>query len=223
MKRYLLSLCMMMCGIALFAQFASNTRWPYIYEHFQEGSIYFNGNKKSTTQLNIHLWGNVLHYVSQDGKIFQSTDKDIIRVEIAGTPYLYADSKLMQLVGEKNNNVVLKLIKGDFDAMNEGTGAYGASLNSSAKMDLTSLDLGGMDKPSLAKMQSEKNEGREIPLVTQYYFIVEGKLLEANKGDVTDYIGDIRKNEWKTFQKANKIKWKKEDSLLKVLDFFTQN
>lgn len=213
----------MMCGVALYAQFAPNTRWPYINEHFQEGTIYFDGNKKSTVQLNIHLWGNVLHYVSQDGKIFQSTDKDVIRVEIAGIPYLYADGKLMQLIGEKNHNVVLKWVKGDFDAMNEGTGAYGASLNSSAKMDLTSLDLGGMDKPSLAKMQSEKNEGREIPLVIQYYFIINGQMLEANKGDIADCVGDNRKDEWKIFLKANKIKWKKEDSLLKVLDFFTQN
>ena len=218
-----MTLWLAVAAMAAFAQFSPNTRWPYVNEQFQEGTIYFSGNKKSTAQLNIHLWGNVLHYVTQDGKIFQSTDKDVVRVEIGGVPYLFAGGKLMQLVGNKGNNVVLKLTKGDFDSMNEGTGAYGASLNSSAKMDLTSLDLGGMDKPSLAKMQSEKNDGREIPLVTQYYFIIDGKTVEATKGEVSDLIGDARKDEWKAFQKANKIKWKKEDSLLKVLDFFTQN
>lgn len=72
-------------------------------------------------------------------------------------------------------------------------------------------------------MQSEKNEGREIPVITQYYFIIEGRLLEANKGEIAKYVGDSRKQEWKAFLKAQKIKWKREESLMKVLDFFTQN
>lgn len=222
MKKCLLTLTITLMSANLLAQYAPNTRWPYINEHFQEGTIYFEGNKKTTSQLNVHLWGNVLHYVGKDGKILQSTDKDILRVEIGEIPYLFMDRQLMELIGEKNGNVLVKLIRGDFDAMKEGTGAYGASLNSSAKMDLTSLDLGGMDKPELAKMQAEKNDGREIPLVTEYFYVIGGQMIEARKGKISDYIGKAREAEWKAFQKTNKIKWKKEDSLLKILEFFTQ-
>ncbi len=222
MKKFLIVLTALVISTNLIAQYAPNTRWPYINEHFQEGTIYFEGNKKSPSKLNIHLWGNVLHYVDKNGKILQTTDKDILRVEVGTVPYLFVDGQLMELIGEKSGNVLVKLVRGDFDAMKEGTGAYGASLNSSAKMDLTSLDLGGMDKPELAKMQAEKNDGREIPLVTEYFYVIGGQMIEARKSKLSDYIGKARETEWKDFQKLYKIKWKKEDSLLKVLEFFTQ-
>lgn len=223
MKRiFLLNLICFLGSLGLYAQYAPNTRWPYLLEEFQSGTIYFDGNKKSEAQLNIHLWANTLHYIHSDGRIFESTDKDIIRVEIGDKAYLFAGRQLMELIGESNGNVLLKLSKADFDSMQEGTGAYGASLNSSAKMDLTSLDLGGMDKPELAKMQAEKNDGREIPMQTQYYFVVDGRTIEASKKQVAGLLGEERAQSWKSFQKEHKIKWKKEDSLLKVLEFLTQ-
>lgn len=223
MKTFVFTMWMILKGISLFGQYSPNTRWPYLNEHFQEGIIYFDDNKKSSAQLNIHLWGNVLHYVTPEGKIFESSDKNIVRVEIGKTAYLYGDGQLMELLGRKGNHVLLKLQKGDFDAMKAGAGAYGASLNSSASTDLNSLDLGGMDKPSLAKMQSEKNDGREIPMVIEYYFIIDGKVLKATKGEMTDFVSVANRNKWKTFLKTHKIKWRKEDSLMEILDFFTQN
>lgn len=222
MKKYLI-LCFM-SGFCLFtnAQYMPNTRWPYLYENFMEGNIYFEGNKKSSARLNIHLWGNALHYITPDEKIFESSDTGVIRVEIDKDTYLYADRKLMKLIAKKEKNVLLKLVTGDFDTMTEGTGAYGASLNSSASTALSSLDLGGMDKPLLGKMLKEKNEGREIPLKTAHYYIIDNQLVEANKKELTNLIGLSKKEDWKEFLKKNNIKWKREESLIKVLNFFVQ-
>lgn len=221
--RTLLIFCMLLgycvCGCA---QFQPNTRWPYLYENFTDGTIYFVRNQKSTARLNIHLWGNVLHYVNEDGKIYESNSQNIVRVKIGEDVYLYGEHQLMKLLAEKSGNVLLQLTYGDFDAMNAGTGAYGASLNSSAATDLTSLDLGGMDKPSLAKMLMEKNDGRDIPLRTSYYFIINDKLVAANKKGIAAMVGENEEEEWKTFLKKNKIKWKREDSLIRILDFFAQ-
>ncbi len=213
-------------GISLCASISAqtytpNTRWPYLYEDFTNGTIYFTGNKKTSAQLNIHLWGNVLHYVSNDGKIYETNDRNIIRVEIGSDVFLYGDNQLMKLVAEKGNNVLLCLRAGDFDSMNAGTGAYGANLNSSAVTDLSSLDLGGLDKPALAKMQEEKNTGRDIPMRNSYYFVINGRLVEATKKEMTLFVGKEQGNEWKSFLKVNKVKWKKEESLKKVLDYFT--
>lgn len=221
MKKILLSLFGMCLFVFVSAQtYTPNTRWPYLFENFTDGTIYFSGNKKTSAQLNIHLWGNVLHYVSNDGRIFETTDRNIIWVEIGADVFLYGDNQLMRLVAEKGNNVLLCLRTGDFDSMNAGTGAYGASLNSSAATDLSSLDLGGLDKPALAKMQEEKNTGRDIPMRNTYYYVINGHLVEATKKDMTRFIGEEKEDVWKSFLKTNKIKWKKEDSLKKVLDFF---
>jgi len=220
--RKVLLMILLGCTISVNAQFAPNTRWPYLYENFSQGTIYFAKNQKSEAQLNVHLLGNTLHYITQDGKIFESSDKDVIRVEIGNDTYWFANHKLMQVITQEGDCALLKLIYGDFDSMTSGSGAYGSSLNSSASRDLSSLDLGGLNQPELGKMLQERNDGSEIPLETAYYFILGGKVVEANKKAVTETVEVSQSDNWKKFLKENKIKWKKEDSLISVLGFFAK-
>ena len=211
--------------VAYAQKFEPNTKWPYVYEHFTPGTIYFEGNEKSSADMNIHLWGNVLHYVKADGKIYQSDDRKVVRVEIGTDSYIYSDHKLVKLLANQGTNLLVLLTKGDFDAMrSSGGGAYGSSLNSSASRDLSSLgfDLGGLDQPELGLMLQEKKEGRTIPLVYQYFFIIGGQQIEATKKGVGKFLGDAKADAWKQFQKEHKIKWKQEESLKEVLLFLGQ-
>lgn len=220
--RQLLLMILLGCTMSINAQFAPNTRWPYLYENFSQGTIYFAKNQKSEAQLNIHLLGNTLHYITSDGKIFESSDKDVVRVEIGNDTYWFANHKLMQVMAHRGDCALLKLVYGDFDSMASGSGAYGSSLNSSASRDLSSLDLGGLNQPELGKMLQERNDGSEIPLETSYYFILGGKVVEANKKGVTETVGASQSDNWKKFLKENKIKWKKEESLISVLGFLAK-
>lgn len=180
------------------------------------------GNQKSEGSLNIHLWGNVLHYVNTDGRIYQTDDKGVVRVEIGGDAYIFSDHRLVKVINAKGTNLLVKLTKADFDRLETSTGAYGADLNSSAVKSLSSLELGGLDKPELGKMLQEKDEGKTLTLIDEYYFIVGGLQIEASKNGVEKYLTDAKSAKvagWKTFLKQNKIKWKSEDSLAKVLNF----
>ena len=175
--------------------------------------------------MNIHLWGNVLHYVKADGKIYQSDEKNVIRVEIGSDAYIYVDHQLKRIVANEGTNLLVKLTKGDFDAMrSSGGGAYGSSLNSSSSRDLSSLgfDLGGLDHPELGLMLQEKKEGRTIPLVEQYSFIIGDQQIEATKKGVEKFVGDTRADALKQFLKENKIKWKSEESLQQLLTFLSK-
>lgn len=224
--RKLLSVIVLL-GFTVMAQaqkFEPNTKWPYIYENFTPGTIYFEGNEKSAADMNIHLWGNVLHYVKDDGKIYQTDDRKVMRVEIGSDAYIFSDHRLVKLLANQGTNLLVMLTKGDFDAMrSSGGGAYGSSLNSSASRDLSSLgfDLGGLDQPELGLMLQEKRDGRTIPLVEQFFFIIGGQQVEATKKGVEKFVGDARADAWKLFLKENKIKWKKEDSLRLVLNFLS--
>ena len=206
-------------------KYEPNTKWPYLYEDFIPGTIFFEGNQKSTADMNIHLWGNVLHYVKADGKIYQSDEKKVVRVEIGSDAYVYVDHQLYRIVANQGTNLLLKLIKGDFDAMrSSGGGAYGSSLNSSSARDLSSLgfDLGGLDHPELGLMLQEKKDGRTIPLVEQYSFIIGDQQIEATKKGVEKYVGGTRADALKQFLKENKIKWKSEESLQQLLVFLSK-
>ena len=226
MKRFLSTVAALLLMLAVSAQnFEPNTKWPYLYENFTPGTIYFEGNEKSSSNLNIHLWGNVLHYVKADGRIYQSSDQKVVRVEIGSDAYIFSDHKLVRIVAHEGTNLLAELVSGDFDAMrSSGGGAYGSSLNSSASRDLSSLgfDLGGMDHPELGLMLQEKQDGRTIPLITRYYFIIGGQQIEATKKGVEKFVGDDRADALKQFLKDNKVKWKKEESLIQVLQFLAR-
>lgn len=205
------------------AKYEPNTKWPYIYENFLDGVVYSSSMQKSEGKLNVHLSGNVLHYIGKDGKVYQGSDKNVARVEIGSDAYIYVDHSLMQIVGTVGKNVLLKYTKAEFSRMQSGNGgAYGADLNSSATNKLSSLDLGGLNTPELGKMLQEKDEGAEIPLSVEYYFIINGKRIPAEKNDIANLLGNEKAEEWKLFQKNNKIKWKKEDSLMTVLKYLSK-
>lgn len=226
MMKKVFSILMLTIAASLTAQaqkFEPNTKWPYIYEDFTPGTIYFEGNEKSQADLNIHLWGNVLHYVKADGRIYQSDDKKIVRVEIGSDAYIYIDRQLMHVIANQGTNLLVKLTKGDFDAMrSSGGGAYGSSLNSSASRDLSSLgfDLGGLNNPELGLMLQEKKEGRTIPLADRYFFIINGQQVDASKKGFVKFVGEARAEALKNFLKEKKTKWKNEKSLTQLLDFF---
>jgi hypothetical protein len=223
MKKLVFTLLLVLCSLTIFAQYAPNTRWPYLYENFTQGTI-FTGNQKSVAKLNIHLWGNVLHYVNTDGRIFQSDDNGVTRVEIGDDAYIYSNHQLVKVVDSNGTNLLVKLTKADFSRLQTSTGAYGADLNSAATKNLSSLELGGLDKPELGKMLQEKSEGSTLSLNNEYFFIMNGLQIEADKSGVEKYLNDIKSpkvNDLKSFIKENKIKWKSEDKLSLVLKFLT--
>ncbi len=203
--------------------FDPNTKWPYIYGDFTEGTIYFEGNKKTEAQLNIHLWGNKLHYISESQKILEVPDKGVIRVEIGADAYIFSNHQLVKILSVVDNNLVVEQVKADFDALFTGTGAYGASLNSSSATDLSSLDLGGMNQPEIGLLLQERDEGSSLSVKSVYYLIIDGMQIDATKKSVEKMLTDKQKTEWKAFLKENTIKWKSSDSLAKVLTFIMNN
>jgi hypothetical protein len=71
-------------------------------------------------------------------------------------------------------------------------------------------------------MKLERNDGKDLPLIEEYYFIFGDKIVEATRKEVEKSLGDNGKTKLKAFVKQNKIKWKNEDSLVKLLEFFRQ-
>ena len=223
MKKLMLIMGLVFSTLMASAKYEPNTKWPYIYENFTSGTIYSTNNMKSEGKLNIHLSGNVLHYIGGDGKVYMSDDRKISRVEIGKDAYIYIDHYLMQVVGSVGEQVLLKYTKAEFSRMQSSTsGAYGTDLNTSSSRQLSSLDLGGLNTPELGKMLQERNDGAEIPLSIEYFFFMDGKKVEAKKSDVIDYLGADKADDFNKFVKENKIKWKNEDSLIAVLKYLSK-
>jgi len=224
MKRIFSAAVALTLVLSAFADsFEPNTKWPYLYESFTSGTVYSENNEKSESLLNVHLSGNVLHFINSDGRVCQTPDKGVIRVEIGSDAYIFSNHKLMQILDSNGTNVLLLLQRGAFDRIRKsGTGAYGADLTSSSTRNLSSFDMAGIGMPELGKMLQEKNDGYAIPLVKEYYFVINGVQIDADKKSVEECLSEEKKAQWPAFLKENKIKWKKPESLKKVLEFLSK-
>ena len=69
----------------------------------------------------------------------------------------------------------------------------------------------------------EKENGAELNLITTYYLIQGKSCIKATRKDVESVLSDAAKANWKAWLKANKIKWKDPESLLKVVEFISDN
>ncbi len=223
MKKPLFILAMLSLYLTtISAQFKANTNWPYLYENFSEGTIYFTGNKEVKSKLNIHLLESSLHYL-QDGNIYQANTHDILGAKIGNDKFICEDGKLMKTISEVKSNKLLKLTVGDFESLLSNKGAYGASSNTQAVKDLSSLEIRGLNNPAHGYMLQEKNEGRIVPLKETYYLLLDKKMIPATKRDIEKYLNDSDKDKWKGFLKENKIKWKDEQKLTLLLNYFTND
>lgn len=221
MKKQLFAAMMAVAALCANA-FTPNTKWPYLNENFAEGTVY-RGKDYSMARFNIHLLGNVLHYINpDDDKIYTAKHSDMDSVVIAGKKFVQTpvEGKLMEVLAVSGENLVLKLEYADFNVLAANSGAYGASLNSSASNNWASLDLAGMNTPRHGLMLQERNDGSDLRMRAKYYLLIGSRCVAANKGDVEDLLPAERKDEWKKFLKENKIKWKNPESLAVVLGFF---
>ncbi len=71
-------------------------------------------------------------------------------------------------------------------------------------------------------MLQEKKDGRDIPIVENYYFVINDTRIDATKREVEKFVGLERAGDLKKFLKENKIKWKNTESLKQLLKFLVQ-
>ena len=70
----------------------------------------------------------------------------------------------------------------------------------------------------MLQTEDGKNDGKELPVRTQYYILHNGNLILAKKQEIMNLPG-IDKQKAKLFFKNEKIKWKNVESLSKVISF----
>lgn len=203
--------------------YTPTTKWPYIYEEFQDGTVYFqNDQKTKTMKLNVHLQNSTLHYLDGNS-ILQSNPRGIEKVQIGNDTFIYMNGLLVHQLSSLDNVALVKLTKADFKALTKGTtGAYGMSTEVSATNDLSSIQLSGSVNLNHTQMKLERSDGKDLPLINEYFFIFGDKIVEATRKDVEKSLGEDGKTKLKVFVKQNKIKWKDEVSLIKLLEFFQQ-
>lgn len=219
MRIRILFFSMIVLSSNLLAQiYEPTTKWPYLYKDFSNGVVYFADNSKVNASVNVHLLHSTLHYLKGE-LIYQVEPKDLVRVEIGSEYFIYIDNQLTRVVKSSGNNLLTSLSMGDFDALLKPTGAYGISTSVSATRDLSSLEIGGLVNMNHRQMLVEKEDGKSLPIKQEYLFVIDGKAISASKKNLEKSLAGKYKENFDTFLKNNKMRWKDESQLIKLFEY----
>lgn len=223
MKKAFYLLLLLFC-ITARAEYSPTTMWPYLYEDFTEGLVMYKSGSAIKGKLNIHLEQGELQYI--EGDAIMTTDLRNVEYAIVGTDkFVVAEQSMMKVIEENDARTafVLLSVLGDFEALYVGTGAYGSSANTQAVRSQSSLEIGGKNVVSHAKLLAEKKEdsGKSLSTKEKLYIKVGDESSPAYQKDIEKIFGLSGNQEWKSFLKANKIKWRKTGDLFKVVEFIS--
>ncbi len=226
--RLVLLICSMSWGMSTFetvsaSGYVPTTTWPYLYEDFVDGTVYFSKEQKTMhLKLNVHLQNCTLHYLEGD-KVMQADPRNVEMIQLGDVSFIYMNGELVRFIKAEEGVALVKLVKADLDELNKNThGAYGMSTTSSSVNQIVSIEALGVSNLIYTRMRQERKEGKDLPLIEKYYFIFGDKIVEATRKEVEKSLGDNGKTKLKAFLKQNKIKWKEEANLIKLLEFFHQ-
>ena len=206
-------------------EYTPTTMWPYIYEEFTEGTVHHKGGQQVIAHLNIHILEGELHFLKND-EICTVNLSTVDYVELNGDKYVAAGNQIMRVLQENGDGFVLESKLGDFESLFVGSGAYGASANTQSVTNLSSIEIGGKNIVNHSKLLMEKKEdgGRELSYKEKLYIKVGNDYSEALQKEVTDrFFATGIPDDWKPFLKSEKIKWRRSEDLLKVVEFIQRH
>lgn len=216
--RNLLTLALLFICYSAMSQEPSTT-WPYQYKDFSDSKIYFKDNSIKTTKSNIHLLKSKIHYLEGDD-IMEMKNNDVVILEINGDKYMNIYGSMMKIVASNSDGLVARKSIIDFSQLNQATGAYGTSTNSSSTMKLNSVDvsIAGIGNVSHSDIYKSKEDGKALSLVYEYYLVTNGFIYKADKKNFESQLPIDKRDKYLVFVKKNKIKWSEPESLIKILN-----
>lgn len=204
----------MSCATTLAQDYEPTTMWPYVNSEFETGRITFADSTKAEVKVNVHLLAGELHQLNGDE--VKSVFGRVARATVGKDTYASVDGCMSLVLGEADGVMVVKQVLCDQNKLMSGTGAYGATLSTSGRQELSSIEIGGHNITNHGLMHQNRNQSRTLPLKTTRKVVCGGKVVDASARAVRNLIPEERRDEWNAKVKAAKIKWSKDESVGQV-------
>ncbi len=215
---FALFLASLTCAISSVAQgYAPTTMWPYIKAEFEEGTISYEDGREVKDLINIHLVDGDLHKQSGDETVALPSS-GIKSVTLANDTFIYVNNSLCRLIAKNESVTVVKSIKANLEKLNSGTGAYGTTLTTSGRTELSATEIGGHTITSIGAMKLARSQSQTLPLTSKILVSYNGKTVEASQRAIRNLLPDDKQAAWKKAVKEADIKWNIESSVAKVID-----
>lgn len=188
-------------------------KWPYMFDEFHQGILYYNSSKASKAMFNIDIANQKFIFFEEDNLIKNVNDAFIIdSLVLDFATFVLHEQSIYEVLEKNSSSALLKRIRIDVNALNETGGGYGTGSATDATTRLTSIDVVTYTNVPYDVVKLEKNKGKIFDLITGYYLLdIEKKSIERanNKSFALTFPNaDIKK-----IMKANKLKINKENDI----------
>jgi len=219
MKKNMLAGMILILLSAVVSAQEPTTKWPYLFPEFRSGVVELAEGTSRTYQLNMHLRHGQLHFLDSDGVIRETPIDEVLAAKVGQDRFLQVQGEMMRVVAQSEHGCVVEEVLGDFAALQETGGAYGASSQTSATRRLSSIYTDGQINQNHVILMQSRSDGKMLDLIKTYYFVYPGHVLNASRSGVESSIPADRLPDWKAWGKSHKVKWNRPESMLSVLEF----
>jgi hypothetical protein len=197
---------------------------PFLYADFTPGVVRnSNGNLINYSEgLNVSVSDGNLYFLKN--KVIMICDMaTIVTAKIGEDIYLNAGGKMMRLLAENENGAVVLDTSIDEEKMSRSDIGYGISSATASTQNVNTLSSlsSVLVNVNIQDILDRRASGAVLPLAEKRYLRVGLIVVPASKKSVME-LPFVDKDEAKAFFKSAKIKWSDVDSLLKVVDFITE-
>ncbi|MBR5844415.1 MAG: hypothetical protein IKY75_07545 [Bacteroidaceae bacterium] len=226
MKKFV-SIALLICAtITVVArEYEPTEGWPYLFKDFKPAIVYYQDGKAESANINVHLIKNDLHFTDNEKIMLVHDGNKIDSVVCEDHTVLIHRANLYVTCLHKTDYVVIGTTSQcDFNALNDGDGAYGIPTTTASTQSIASFnDHGNMAALRYKEMTQNKYNTRTLPTINRTVMVVNDRALcHANKRGVSDLLTSEQKKAFNKYIKENKIKWKDINSLILVAMFLDE-
>ncbi len=218
-------MCVIYAGQTYAQKYEPTETWPYLFTDFRVGAVTMgNGNTVQTLKMNIAIDGKV-HYINEnDGKIMAADMLNIVSASFDEDIFCNVGGKMMKVLAQNSNGMVVSLIMIDTDAMGKSEIGYGISSSTASTQKLSALagESSSLVNLPLSTIMSKREGGEKLPIRQRLFIRVGIDVIQASKKSLLDSSA-VDKDTAKAFLKTAKIKWNDPVSLLAIVDFVAEN
>ena len=204
MKRMLCMLVVMIVSHLAFGQ--EETPKFTLYNEFKPAIVKMaSGNKVRVSLANIFLKNATLLFKKGDVTMEANMD-GIIGVTFGDDEYVKIDNMLAMLVDTVKSSSLYCVTLIDIDS-------YKTMLQNN--VNISSLSFGDVMSYTTIDLNSE--EAKKLPLIRQYYFLYNGKIMRAHEREVSRRLPKDKKRLYQTVLTMDGFAWENVESLLMML------
>lgn len=210
MKIYLLIIINLFSYMLSFAQEVNTSICrTTVYPQFVPAIITLeNGQIIQKSEANIFMVNGALLY--KRGRInMQAEMKNIKQVDFEDHRYIKVDTILAYIVDTLNNNKLLCATMIDLDT-------YKSEVMNNRL--ITNLELGSYVNVSTTDL----SETNEYPIVSYYYYEINGKIIKAHERAIIKYIPRNKRREFDDLLENDDFSWNSDIWLMRILKLMTR-